>query len=80
MAQQVPLSPQLHEREEPMALAVLDTLNVWCSMAETPGHPAQAKALELLTNLVGALHRARELVERQPSGHIAVVRNGSTAT
>lgn len=68
----------LHQRAEPLAMAVLDTVNAWCEMAESPMHPAREAALDLVTKWVSAMDRARDIANRQPSGRLAVVRNGST--
>ena len=50
----------IHQRAEPMALAVLDTLTRWCEWAGTPGHPAQAAAANLLERWVETQERARQ--------------------
>jgi hypothetical protein len=38
------LAGKLHQRQEPHALAVLDTLANWVTMAEDPGNPAYLQA------------------------------------
>ena len=56
--QLVSMQALLNQRAEPIGTAVLDTLTRWCEMAETPGHPAQAAAVDLLKKWVQANDRA----------------------
>lgn len=49
----------IHQRAEPMALAVLDSMDVWCSIAETPGHPAAGNARQLIARWVRTQERMR---------------------
>jgi hypothetical protein len=61
----------LHQRSEPMLTAVLDALNQLATFAETPGHPANAVARDLLQKWVAANDRARKVVEGRPSIAVA---------
>lgn len=66
-AENAALKQVLHQRGEPMFLAVMDALDTLCAMAEA-GHP-QAQAL--LTKWNRVLQRAQDAISR-----LAVVRNG----
>lgn len=60
-AQVEALKQTIHQRAEPMAIAVLDTLNVWCVIAADPTHPAFAQARQLISTYVKLQDRMRAL-------------------
>ena len=53
------LQQALVQRGEPVAQAVIDTVNHWCDIVEQPGHPAWSIAVGLLEKWVAANDRAR---------------------
>ena len=49
----------IHQRAEPMALAVMDTVLRWCEWATTTGHPNQQQSQALLARWNEAMEQAR---------------------
>jgi hypothetical protein len=50
-----------HQRAEPLAMAVLDSFDIWCDIAETIGHPARMNARRLVERTVHAMDRMRAI-------------------
>jgi hypothetical protein len=55
------LRTSAHQRAEPSALALIDTLDVWCNMAEEPSHPSATKARELIKRFMVTMERLRAI-------------------
>jgi hypothetical protein len=55
------VSQRLHQRSEPIALAVLDTLDQWIAMAEDPGNPHYVVAKTLIRRWVDTQERMQAI-------------------
>jgi hypothetical protein len=55
------LRQALHQRGEPLAMAVLDCFDSWVNMAEAKNHPANAAARQLIQRWIGLQEKMRPI-------------------
>ncbi len=55
------LATRLYQRADPMALAVLEALEIWCQLAQATGHQSQLSARAQIQRYVTVLDRMRAI-------------------